>query len=83
MGEQSVEDQEDMAPEAGPPGEPSISSDPQEDAPLKVARDPGDPATKEREDHNATHILFRSLCPICVNAKGRGALKWKRKREEL
>ena len=52
-------------------GEPSISSDPQENAPLKVAREPGDPTTKEREDHNATHIPFRSWCPICVKAKGR------------
>ena len=40
-GEEGVEDQEDMAPETGPPGEPSISPDPQENAPLKVARDPG------------------------------------------
>ena len=36
-----------------------------------MARDPGDPTTKEREDHNATHRPFRSWCPICVNAKGR------------
>ena len=49
----------------------SPSSVPQENAPLKVARDPGDPTTKERGDHNATHIPFRSWCPICVKAKGR------------
>ena len=36
-----------------------------------MARDPGDPTTKEREDHNATHIPFRSWCPICVKGKGR------------
>ena len=60
-----------MAPEAGPPGEPSIRSDSQENAPLKVARDPGDPTTKEREDPNATHIPFRSWCPNCVKANGR------------
>ena len=69
VGEEGVEDQDDTAPETGPPGEPSISSDPQENAPLKVARDPGDPTKKEREDHNATHIPFRSWCPICVRAK--------------
>ena len=69
VGEEGVEDRKDMAPEAGPPGEPSISSDPH--APLKVARDPGDRTTKEREDHDATHIPFRSWCPICVKAKGR------------
>ena len=72
VGEEGVEDQEDMAPGAGPPGEPSTSSVPQENAPLKVARDPCDPTTKEREDHNATHIPFRSWCPISVKAKGRG-----------
>ena len=38
VGEEGVEYQEDMAPQAGRPGEPSISSDPQENAPLKVAR---------------------------------------------
>ena len=36
-----------------------------------MARDPGDPTKKERDDHNATHIPFRSWCPICVKAKGR------------
>ena len=71
MREEGVEDQEDMTPEAGPPGEPSISSDPQENAPLKVARDAGDPTMKEREDHNGTHIPFRSCCPTCVKGKGR------------
>ena len=51
--------------------EPSISSDPQENAPLQVAHDPGDPTTKEREVQNATHIPFRSWCSICVEAQGR------------
>ena len=68
MGEEGVEDQRGYG--TRPPGEPSISSDPQENAPLKVARDPADPTTKEREDHNATHIPFRSWCPIYVKAKG-------------
>ena len=71
MGEEGVEDQEDMAPEAGPPGESSISSNPQESAPMKVARDHGGPTTKEREDLNATHIPFRSWCSVCVGAKGK------------
>ena len=60
VGEEGVEDQEDMAPETGPPGEPSMSSDPQEKTALTVARDPDDPTTNEREDRNATHIPFRS-----------------------
>ena len=69
MGEEGVDDQEDLAPEAGPPREPSISSDTPDSAVLKVARDPGDPTMKEREDHNASHIPFRSWCPIFAKAK--------------
>ena len=80
MGEEGVEDQEDMAPEAR---ESSISSDPQQSAPMKVARDHGDLVTKERTNHNATHINFRSWCPICVKAKGRKEAYGSRKREEL
>ena len=39
-------------------GEPSVSLDPQENAPLQLARDLGDPSTQEREDHNANgHTL--------------------------
>ena len=71
MGEEGVEDQEDIAPEAGPPGDPSISSDPQENAPSKVARDPGDPTTQ------IVSILRQS------ERKGRGAQKWMRKRQEV
>ena len=59
VGEEGLEDQEDMAPETGPPGEQSISSDPQENAPLKVARDHGDPTTKEREDHSAVQFAAK------------------------
>ena len=84
MGEEGVDDQEDMAPEAGPPGEPSISSDTPESAVLKVARDPGDPTMKEREDHNASHTPFRSWCPIFAKAKGREeAHRNGRRKEEL
>ena len=69
--EEEDEEQEEIAPEAGPTGEPAISSDLQENAPLQVARDPGDPLAKKRQDNNATHIHFRAWCPICVKAKGR------------
>jgi len=48
-----------------------VSMEPQEDAPVKIARDPGDPTLKEREDHNATHVPYRSWCPVCVKAKGK------------
>eukprot|EP00974_Lingulodinium_polyedra_P125558 11195032-Lingulodinium_polyedra.AAC.1 len=45
--------------------------EPQEDAPVKIARDPGDPTPQEREEHNATHVPYRSWCPVCVKAKGK------------
>ena len=82
MGDESVEDQQDMAPEAGPLGELSTNSDPQENAPLKVVRDPGDLTTNVREDHNATHIPFRSWCRICVKSKGREDAHRNRRGEE-
>ena len=69
MGEESVEDQDDKAPEARPPGEPSTGSDPQEDAPLKVARDPGDPTTKEREHRNATQGTHPSVLGVQFASK--------------
>ena len=60
-------------------------SRPTRNTPLNVACDPGEPTTKERDDHNATHIPFRSWCPILRQSerKGRGAQKWQRKAEEL
>jgi hypothetical protein len=51
--------------------EEEIDADAAEAAPVKVARDPGDPTPGEREHHNATHIPYRSWCPICVKGKGK------------
>ena len=48
-----------------------IEAEGQEDAPVKIARDPGNPTPQEREVHNATHVPYRSWCPICVKAKGK------------
>ena len=36
---------------------------------LEVLRDPGAPTPKEVEDHNVTHLPFRSWCPRCVSGK--------------
>ena len=47
--EKRVEDQEDMTLEARPPREHSTSSDPQKNAPMKVARDPGDRQRKSEK----------------------------------
>ena len=51
--------------------EEEIGAEAAEDAPVKIARDPGDPTPGERERHNATHIPYRSWCPVCVKGKGK------------
>ena len=85
MGEEIVEDQEDIAPEARPLGEHSISSDPQENPPLKVDRDPADlhDERARRSQRNAHTLSFLVSNLRQSERKGRGAQKWKRKREEL
>ena len=41
----------------------------EEARPPEVLRDPGAPTSKEIEEHNATHLPFRSWCPYCVTGK--------------
>ena len=47
-------DEDDVSGEAKPP---------------EVLRDPGAPTPKEVDEHNVTHLPFRSWCPHCVNGK--------------
>ena len=43
-----------------------------ENAPIKVARDPGEPTTEMREQHfTAGHLPYRAWCPVCVMGKGK------------
>ena len=35
----------------------------------EVLRDPGAPTPREVEEHNVTHLPFRSWCPHCVSGK--------------
>ena len=35
----------------------------------EVLRDPGAPTLQEVEEHNITHMPFRSWCPRCVTGK--------------
>ena len=79
----AVGEEEDMAPETGLPGEPSIRSDTQEHAPLKVARDPGDDERARRSQRNAHTLPFLVSNLRQSERKGGGAQKWKRTREEL
>ena len=48
-----------------------IEAEAEENAPVVIARDPGDPTPAEREHHNVTHIPYRSWCPVCVKCKGK------------
>ena len=47
-----------------------VIMEPAEEAPVRIARDPGDPTEEEFENHCVTHLPFRRWCPICVKAKG-------------
>ena len=35
----------------------------------KIARDPGQPTEKEREEHNVLHMPYRSWCEDCVRGR--------------
>ena len=62
----------DMDPEelCRPCGE-DVIMEPAESAPVRIAKNPGDPTEEEFEDHCVTHLPFRRWCPICVKAKGK------------
>ena len=42
----------------------------EEAKPPEVLRDPGAPTPREIEEHNVTHMPFRSWCPHCVAGTG-------------
>lgn len=67
--EEKEDDYEDDEAVQLEPGE--FRSEAFEAAPVRVARDPGDPTPEEREEHCATHLPYRSWCPVCVKAKGK------------
>ena len=41
------------------------------DAPVTILKSPHCPSWEERVRHNATHLLYRNWCPICIRARGR------------
>ena len=73
MGENGDEEkvQEDMEDEDDEDEEGDIVCEPCGEAPIVVAKSPGCPSHDERERHNATHLPYRSWCPICVQARGK------------
>ena len=78
--EEEVHDPEARSSSDGGPGGAKVASEPQEDAPIQIARDPGDPTLQEREEHSVTHVPYRSWCPVCVKAQGQGGGTSKQKR---
>ena len=52
----------------------SPSSSPEEvhdSAPVVVASSPKEPTQQERDEHEATHLPYRSWCKHCVRGRGR------------
>ena len=45
----------------------------QEEAQVQARRAPKEPTRDERMRHEATHLPYRSWCPICVRGRGRNA----------
>ena len=38
---------------------------------VKVLPSPCKPCLREVEEHNATHLPYRTWCPVCVKSRGR------------
>ena len=54
-------------------GEEENLEDVQEEAQVQARRAPKEPTRDERMRHEATHLPYRSWCPICVRGRGRNA----------
>ena len=51
----------------------------EEEAEIKVYKDPGCPTRDEIEKHYATHMPYRSWCPVCVQGKGKEQPHYRKK----
>ena len=51
--------------------------------PPEVLRDPGAPTQREVEEHNITHLPFRSWCPYCVSGKAQDRQHRLRKEDQM
>ena len=54
----------------------------EEARPPEVLSNPGAPTQKEIEEHNVTHLPFRSRCPHCVSGKAQDRPHRMRKEEQ-
>ena len=67
-----VHDPEARGSENANADEPEIEAEETEDAPIKIARDPGSPTPVQMEEHFVVgHLPYRSWCPVCVMARGK------------
>ena len=67
-------DSEDLSMDC-PPGGMGMKAEIQEEAERpKVRRQPKQPTKKEREEHECTHIPYRSWCTHCVRGRGRNTM---------
>ena len=51
-------------------------------AQVKIRAAPSEPSARERAEHEATHIPYRSWCVHCVRGRGRSTKHMKMKRDE-
>lgn len=54
-----------------------------EEAPIKRPTIPSDPTPSERERHNASHLPYRSWCPVCVHSRAREDPHYSETKEEM
>ena len=47
-----------------------LTGETEESAEVKIRRGPGEPTSREWEEHEAAHIPYRVWCRHCVRARG-------------
>ena len=77
--EHRMEEEYGMDEQGGP--QDANDSDPLEEVPAKVIKDPGLPSRKEMEEHAITHCPFRAWCAHCVAGKAREDPHWRMSQE--
>ena len=66
-----VQDGNEMPQEGEAQSQPSeVEEEGGEVQPQRMVRAPGDPTEAEREEHEITHVPYRSWCEHCVKSRG-------------
>ena len=62
-----------MAPLETPGGDGEVNiEDEDENEPVKMAKDPGQPSAAQEKEHRVDHYPYRSWCKFCVMGRGIG-----------